>query len=64
MATLPKIGDRIRILPGARGTAAEYVGETVTIVDITLGGEVVWFRAHRDIERYDAPLTQDEWEAV
>jgi len=64
MSTKPKAGDAIRILPSAIGTASEYAGETVTIVDITLDGEIVWFRAHRDLEGYDAPLTEDEWEAA
>lgn len=64
MATQPKIGDPIRILPGAEGTASEYAGETVNIVAITLDGEIVWFRAHRDPNGYEAPLTEGEWEAA
>lgn len=57
---MPKPGDKVRVLPCEEGTAADYVGDLVTVVEVL--GDIVMFKAHRDEADYDAPLLANEWE--
>lgn len=62
---LPSVGALIRILPGAIGTAEEFIGRMVR-VSSTLRADlyrddIVFFRSEPS---YEAPLTREEWESA